>query len=190
MDLLSLLQAYAIMQGSHTGGHFRQATNQSEPFNDTKIKLLPKKFSEDWENWDDRKPENQFQESNKREPYNITKEQFIKDRKIKDANIQGAGFETQDFIRDQLTGKIREDASKMSALIKVLFLSGVTKKISDTDIAQGDIKELQKLSGNKHVPKMLGATILSDLLQKPDSTNSLSFTVREGSPGLLYNRRF
>lgn len=43
MDILPILQGYAIAQGSHTGGHFDEAGNQGIP-----ISLHAREFAEHW----------------------------------------------------------------------------------------------------------------------------------------------
>jgi hypothetical protein len=159
MDMLPVIQAYIIAQGSHTGGHFAEANRQDVP-----MKLDMKKLSEDW---------NQDKISKK------------------DAtDIHGKGFEFQDLISSGADGKTREDVSKINALIKAFYLVGGPQIFSKLDGTQGDIKEMQKFSGNKYVPHMIGLTALSDLLQTKDSKNSLGFVVNNGQPGLVWNRRF
>lgn len=190
MGLLDLIAAYAIAQGSHTGGHFRQANNPENPMRDTKISFIPRKLAEDWENWDTKDDYKKPNEKDKYKELVLSKEEYIKDKKKKDVDIQGAGFATQDKMLSMMEGHGRENISKMNALIKLLFLSGVTNKISDTGIAKGDIKEMQHMSGNKYVPHMVGLTALSDLLQKKDSRTSLGFRVENGQPGLVINHRF
>lgn len=182
MGLLDLIAAYAIAQGSHTGGHFNQASNQGNPMRDVPMGLSVKQMAELW-----RTPDRWSKGGTSKD---MTHEDYLKDISKKRTDIHGAGFAMQDKVRDNLSGKEREEVSKMNALIKALYVAGIPQKLSKLDGTKGDIKEMQKESGNKYVPHMVGLTALSDLLQKKDSRTSLGFRVENGQPGLVINHRF
>ena len=185
MGLLDLIAAYAIAQGAHTGGHFKQATNQENPMRDVPMGLNAKEFAEKWQVNDEWKAPN-----GKYKELVMSHEDYLKDNVKKKTDIHGAGFATQDMMRDKMSGKTREDVSKMNALIKLMYLAGVPGMLNEQFKSSGDIKEMQKESGNKYVPHMVGLTALSDILQKKDSKTSLGFRVENGQPGLVINHRW
>lgn len=184
MELADILTALLIAQGSHTGGHFRQATNPDNPMRNESINLDTKKLKESWNVRDEWSPAPGY------EDLQISHEDYLKDNRRKNIDIHGAGFTTQDRVRDMTTGKTREDVSKANAIIKALYLAGVPSMMTGLNRGQGDIKAIKHLSGNKYVSEMIGMSILSDLLQKPDSRTSLGFTVQNGAPGLMLNYKW
>ena len=184
MELADIITALLIAQGSHTGGHFRQATNPGNPMRNERMGLDLKDLAETWEVKDKWSPAPGY------ERLQMSHEDYLNDNKKKAADIHGAGFATQDRVRDMMDGKPRSDVSKANALIKLLYLAGVPSMLSKMNGSKGDIKELKEVSGNKYIPELLGLSVLSDLLQKPDSRTSLGFTVQNGAPGLLLNYKW
>lgn len=103
-------------------------------------------------------------------------------------DLHGGGFEMQ----DKLSGLSNSpDLSLSNAIYKLLYLMGSYK--FGSGIGEGDIKAMQRTSGNKYVPEIIAATALSDLYksQNPTADWSLGFTtLNGGTPGLIFNKRF
>ena len=187
MDLLSLLQAYAIMQGSHTGGHFDSASKIGVPISMNGITE---------ENW------GEPTETKTRPHYEPVKtgngifdkkyiqtgiEEYQSPNYRAKTDINGAGFQIQDEISSKVNNK---ETSLVNAFLKSLYLAGVPKIMNGN---QGDIKEMQKSSGNRYVPHIVGATALSDVIGSmyPKRDWSLGFsTFGNGQPGVVFNKRF
>lgn len=96
------------------------------------------------------------------------------------SEISGAGFQGQDKASYMMKDK---NTSLLSALHKISYL------LKDRE----DLGTLEKASGNKYIPEILGATILSDLMKYDNQKQnwSLGFsTFGTGQPGLIYNQRF
>jgi hypothetical protein len=117
----------------------------------------------------------------------------IEDRRI-DAAINGAGFSSQDALKNSLGGSARDSMAKANALYKAFYLAGGPSILgANTRYKGGDIEALKKSTGNKYIAPMLGASAISDALDAyniiPDN-HSLSFRMDEGTPMLMYNYRW
>ena len=155
MGLLDLIAAYAVAQGSHTGGHFDQAAKQGIP-----IKL--EGIVEKWNQPDVRK----------------------------NTDIDGAGFQLQDSVANSVDNK---NINLANALIKIGYLLDTPAMLDKNLAGYGDIRNMERESGNPHVDKMILATALSDLMKynNPEQKWSIGFsTFGTGQPGIVYNRRW
>jgi hypothetical protein len=111
-----------------------------------------------------------------------------------DADLHGAGFDAQDRVKAMMSGSDRDSMAKANALYKAFYLAGGPSILgAKTGYKKGDIEGIKKMSGNKYVGPMLGASAVSDALDAynviPDNHN-LSFRMDQGTPMLMYNYRW
>lgn len=157
MDISSLIASYLISQGAHTGGHFYEANNYSDPLASTPIKLDAENLVEKWR-----------ANSNSRA-----------------TDIHGAGFAMQDRIRDTIDdSETKKNVATMGALIKGLYLAGVPMMLSKQMNSGGDIEGMERTSGNKYTKHLIGASALADVYGIPvqfttvDGAPGLMYTKR------------
>lgn len=103
----------------------------------------------------------------------------------KDAEINAGGFALQDLMAS-LMGT--PEASTANALYKIGYMSGLTLPKG----TQGDIKNLERLSGNNATEALVALSILGDLIKakNPKSNWSTQFIAPEGAPGLQFTTRW
>ncbi len=182
---MDILTASILNQLVHTGGHFDKASKEGAD-----ISLHGRDLAERWSY----KPSSTETKKilipvGKKElkELEVKIPRYDKNPKEVDSNIHGAGFEAQDKI-----GGLLQDANfnKASAIMKALYLAGIQNRIGNG--INGDIRNLARSSGNKAVPGLLALSALDDLrrVKDPKSTWGVDFTVIDGAPGLLYNKRF
>ena len=185
MDIPSLLAAYLISQGAHTGGHFAEAQRQNVP-----ISLDTRNLAEDWTVPFPKdlasKPDPRYAAL-----YESAPDQ-MKDYRRKESMMNGAGFVQQDQARDMFSGDTKSNVATMNAILKALYLSGAADKFSNVGYKKGDIGGMEKASGNQNTKALLAASILGDIYaaQNPNSNWSYNFDVIDGSPGGRINFRW
>lgn len=98
------------------------------------------------------------------------------------SNFGGAGFEAQDAF-----GRAKKSPAYNigNALHKAMYLAG-SDRFSGANLG-GDIRQMERNSGNKYVEALLAATAADDLRRafNPDSNVSLDFTTNNGAPGIM-----
>lgn len=109
----------------------------------------------------------------------------------KEAQIQGGGFGMQDTAAHLLSGTEAETPMRYAnALYKLGYLSGLAlPNSSGGGTIGGDVKNLERVSGNKNVDMLLGLSALADLIKanNPKSNWDMQFITPEGAPGLKMN---
>lgn len=95
----------------------------------------------------------------------------------------GAGFEAQDRMGE---AKRSSSYDLGNAMHKAMYLGGMHKLSGATE---GDLKQMERNSGNKAVNAMLAVTAIDDLASSADPEKNwrLMFHVRDGAPGVLFS---
>lgn len=194
--LEQLLAAYAISQGTHTGGHFYQANNPGNPMRDVPMRLNPQELVEEWnipDDWQPARPGGAYNALHM--PY----EDYLADNNRKAADIHGAGFAMQDRIGNALQGtEIQRPVLGMNALIKGLYLSGAPMKLSQQlNQSGGDIGGLERTTGNNYIKELLAASALWDAIRAYSGVgtgkNALQVgfdTFDNGTPGIIFTKHW
>lgn len=123
--------------------------------------------------------------------YKNAVEQWDTPDRRKDVMIHGGGFRGQGLLAQLAQGSGKEDDVRYAnAIYKLLY--PLTMKNVTGNKSKGDIENMEQLSGNKQVGKLLALSALLDIIQaqKPKRNWNVDFDVIDGAPGLLYNRRF
>lgn len=101
----------------------------------------------------------------------------------------GAGFAAQDKFKDAVNNPELDLVTGVSKL----FYPMLQKRLAPMGVQGGDIGEMERVSGNKHVGEMVAASALWDILKSRgmvgDKTN-VNFDVFDGAPGLKITRRW
>ena len=129
-------------------------------------------------------------------PTTIDYKNMVEDRRGHSKNAadetgwHGAGFKAQDRLKNALNSP---EVDLMTGLYKILY-PVTQKKFSPTGIEGGDIGGMARSSGNKHVKELLAASSVWDVLKGAGLIDrrpgNLNFTVIDGAPGLIFQKRF
>lgn len=187
-DFSNILTPLLMAQMAHTMGHYDKAGEIGVPISQHAL-------SENWHHndtptqWVDEKyPENYYLPylQGKHKGYRRVpgrKDPLLTDRA--ESTILGGGFEMQDELGRSLRNP---DYSLANAVIKAAYMAG-SHRLARNSTGSGDIRDLERSSGNRAVNAMLGATVASDLYHyaNPENNASLSFNAMNGTPGLMLN---
>lgn len=165
MEIAELLKAFLMNQAAHTGGHMQNAYDAGmDP-----AYVNWKKGVEVVPSWVS-SPQNDQQKR--------TATQW-----------QGSGFTGQQELGNEES--MKEMASEY-ALAQGLYKLGYLSKLTLPTGTQGDVENMERISGNKMTPALLGLSALSDLYKayNPESRLSADFITPQGAPGIKFNWKF
>lgn len=166
MDYAELLKAFLMNQAAHTQGHMSMSYDMG---------MDPRLTGVNWRQGTESVPDWVISPRTDQQRQAATQ-------------WNGAGFTGQQKLRNQLMGsEIAPEYNIAQGLQKLGYLAGI--KPSGT---AGDIENMERISGNKMVTPLLGASALSDLYQayNPDSRWNLEYITPQGAPGLQFNWKF
>ena len=107
--------------------------------------------------------------------------------KRKNGDIHGAGFYMQDRMRDEIDDhEMKKKVATVNALIKAFYLTDGPGKLSGSLEQGGDIRGMEKTTGNHYVKPLIALSILEDIRQAKSKDNgklSYGFDVVDGAPG-------
>jgi len=164
MDYSEVLKALLMNQATHTGGHMEEAYRQG---------MRPSYV--DWGKGIEVVPR---WVSNPR----------TSQQKRSAAQWHGAGFKGQQKSARQLQDtELEQTYRAIEGLYKLGYLGGVKSKN-----AQGDIKNLERITGNKATGTLLAISALTDLYKskKPNKKWDYEFDVVGGAPGGKFTYRW
>lgn len=170
------LGAFILNQLAHTAGHFDRAAD-----NGADITLHGRDLAETW-----RYNPIEYQKQTRTLPtkkgprqLTITVPRYEKDPKIVDSEIASGGFGMQGEIGSALQDPTYDNAE---AIYKLLYLTGIQNHLGNG--ISGDVRQIERASGNRNVDVMLALSALDDLRRSndPKSNWRFDYTSADGTP--------
>lgn len=185
---MDALTALILNQFAHTAGHFDRAGKEGAD-----ISLHGTDLAERWNYAPDyytQRPMVVPKRGSKGRPTletrMITEPHYEKDPAKVNSEIHGGGLSMQ----GELGGALQDPAyDNAEAIYKLLYLTGLQNRLGKN--INGDIRNLERSSGNKNVDTLVALSALDDWRRSrnPDSNWRFDFRTFDGAPGGMVSLR-